>query len=227
MTTSDDGRFIWNHGLATLHLLKDKAIWLEEENTLLLADTHFGKAGHFRKAGIPVPESIHFDDFLLINDLLSITGAEKVIFLGDLFHSDANESWFTLIAFIDLHPKIEFHLVKGNHDILSEKIYRGSPLKIHSESLKSGSLLLSHEPIKHVSEDTLNICGHIHPGVVLKRKSKQSIRLPAFYYKNNSLIMPAFGQFTGLFCLDVRKAESIMVTTPERVIPIKLKNKVG
>jgi DNA ligase-associated metallophosphoesterase len=227
LTTPNDGRYIWHHRLATLHLLKDKAIWLESENTLLLADTHFGKAGHFRKAGIPVPEGIHSEDLLIINKLLSITGAEKVIFLGDLFHSYANESWFTLIAFIDLHPKIEFHLIKGNHDILPEKIYKESALKIHPENLKLGSLLLSHEPMDHVSDDTLNICGHIHPGIVLKRRSKQSIRLPAFYHKNNCLMMPAFGQFTGLFCLDVRKAESIMVTTPDKVIPIKLKNKVG
>ena len=131
------------------------------------------------------------------------------------------------VVFICFYPNIEFHLIKGNHDILPENIYKESALKIHADSIKIGSLLLSHEPMDQVNDDTLNICGHIHPGIVLKRKSKQSIRLPAFYYKNNTLIMPAFGQFTGLFCLDARKADSIMVTTPERVIPIKLKNKVG
>jgi len=227
LTASDNGKYIWNHELATLHLLKEKAIWLAKENTLLLADTHFGKAAHFRKAGIPVPENIHLEDFARIHQLLVSTGASKVIFLGDLFHSDANESWLTLLEFMEFHPNISFHLIMGNHDILPENIYQDSPLKTHSGTLKLGDLLLSHEPQEGLPKETLNICGHIHPGIVLKKNSKQRFRLPAFYYKKNSLIMPAFGQFTGLFSMDVKSAESVMVTTPERVIPIKLNNKVG
>tara|TARA_R110001592_G_scaffold8105_2_gene44787 strand:- start:374278 stop:374961 length:684 start_codon:yes stop_codon:yes gene_type:complete len=227
LTASENGQYIWTHELATLHLLKEKAIYLAKENTLLLADTHFGKAAHFRKAGIPVPENIHLEDFARIHQLLGSTGASNVIFLGDLFHSDANESWYTLLEFIELHPNIRFQLVLGNHDILPGNIYENSPLEMHSSGLKLGNLLLSHEPQPSLGMDTLNICGHIHPGIVIKKNSKQRIRLPAFYYKNNSLIMPAFGQFTGLFSMDVKSAESIMVTTPERVIPIKLNNKVG
>tara|TARA_R110000737_G_C14601731_1_gene489261 strand:+ start:730 stop:1413 length:684 start_codon:yes stop_codon:yes gene_type:complete len=227
LAATDNGTYIWNHELATLHLLKEKAIWIAEENSLLLADTHFGKAAHFRKAGIPVPENIHLADFTRIHELLTSTGASKVLFLGDLFHSAANESWFTLLEFIELHPNIDFHLVMGNHDILTDTIYKDCPLLIHSGNLKMGNLLLSHKPQEGLPKGILNICGHIHPGIVLKKNGKQSFRLPAFYHKNNTLIMPAFGQFTGLFCMDVKSAESVMVTTPEKVIPIKLNNKVG
>ena len=191
-----DGKYIWQHELVTLHLMKEKAIWLEQENALLLADTHFGKAAHFRKAGIPVPESIHLDDFHRISNLLDKTGASTVIFLGDLFHSESNESWFTLLEFIELFPQLNFHLVMGNHDILPETLYQGSTLKIH-------------------------------PGIVIRKSSIQKFRLPAFYYKNNTLIMPAFGQFTGLYSMDLNTAECVMVATPEKVIPIKLNNKVG
>lgn len=222
-----DGRYIWHHELVTLHLLKERAIWLEKQKALLLADTHFGKAAHFRKAGIPVPENIHLEDFARIHRLLKETGALQVIFLGDLFHSVSNESWFTLIEFIELFPKLKFHLVKGNHDILPERLYQRSSLKVHEGILSMGNILLSHEPLKGMSKNELNICGHVHPGIVIKKNSKQRFRLPAFYYQDNSLIMPAFGQFTGLHCLDLKLAESAMVTTPEKVIPIKLNNKVG
>lgn len=129
MAADIDGKYIWQHELVTLHLMKEKAIWLEQENALLLADTHFGKAAHFRKAGIPVPESIHLDDFHRISNLLDKTGASTVIFLGDLFHSESNESWFTLLEFIELFPQLNFHLVMGNHDILPETLYQGSTLK--------------------------------------------------------------------------------------------------
>tara|TARA_R110000868_G_scaffold104270_4_gene286923 strand:- start:97527 stop:98231 length:705 start_codon:yes stop_codon:yes gene_type:complete len=222
-----DGKYIWQHELVTLHLMKEKAIWLEQENALLLADTHFGKAAHFRKAGIPVPESIHLDDFHRISNLLDKTGASTVIFLGDLFHSESNESWFTLLEFIELFPQLNFHLVMGNHDILPETLYQGSTLKIHKGNLLLGNLILSHEPQKGLQKGSLNICGHIHPGIVIRKSSIQKFRLPAFYYKNNTLIMPAFGQFTGLYSMDLNTAECVMVATPEKVIPIKLNNKVG
>ncbi|AEL28551.1 ligase-associated DNA damage response endonuclease PdeM [Cyclobacterium marinum] len=222
-----DGKYIWQHELVTLHLMKEKAIWLEQENALLLADTHFGKAAHFRKAGIPVPESIHLDDFHRISNLLDKTGASTVIFLGDLFHSESNESWFTLLEFIELFPQLNFHLVMGNHDILPETLYQGSTLKIHKGNLLLGNLILSHEPQKGLQKGSLNICGHIHPGIVIRKSSIQKFRLPAFYYKNNTLIMPAFGQFTGLYSMDLKTAECVMVATPEKVIPIKLNNKVG
>ncbi|MBK7808556.1 MAG: hypothetical protein IPJ51_20050 [Saprospiraceae bacterium] len=38
-----------------LLLLTEKAVWLEYEKTLLIADVHLGKIEHFRKAGIGIP----------------------------------------------------------------------------------------------------------------------------------------------------------------------------
>lgn len=207
--------------------MKEKAIWLEKENALLLTDTHFGKAAHFRKAGIPVPESIHLDDFQRISLLLATTGASTVYFLGDLFHSESNDSWFTFLDFIESFTDLSFYLVMGNHDILPDSLYESTALNVHKGNLLLGNLILSHEPQKDIPKGKLNICGHIHPGIAIKKNSKQKFRLPAFYYKNNSLIMPAFGKFTGLYCMDLRSAECAMVTTPEKVIPIKLNNKVG
>ena len=40
------------------YLHKTGAIFWKEKNTLLLADIHLGKVGHFRKSGIPVPRKL-------------------------------------------------------------------------------------------------------------------------------------------------------------------------
>ncbi|MHB1176840.1 MAG: hypothetical protein ACYCZO_00750 [Daejeonella sp.] len=40
----------------TLLLLPEKAILGQEEKTLIIADIHLGKVGHFRKAGIGIPK---------------------------------------------------------------------------------------------------------------------------------------------------------------------------
>ena len=58
-------RILWQS--ETLQLLPEKAIFWEKENTLFLADPHFGKAAAFRKVGIPIPETTSEDD--LQNDL--------------------------------------------------------------------------------------------------------------------------------------------------------------
>lgn len=227
MNHSADGRYIWQHEDLQVHLLKEKAIWLEEEKSLLVSDTHFGKAGHFRKSGIPIPETIHINDYHKIYQLISTLGAQKVYFLGDLFHSDHNETWADLLEFLDENPTVNFHLVLGNHDILPAEIYQSSRLQIHKQACILGRFVLSHEPLKQVAEGKLNICGHLHPGLVIKGKSKQFLKLPCYYYTRNCLIMPAFGNFTGLMKMSAKTAEALLVTTAEAVIPIKLKNKVG
>jgi len=38
-----------------LLLLPQKAIYWQQQKALIVADVHFGKVGHFRKAGIAVP----------------------------------------------------------------------------------------------------------------------------------------------------------------------------
>ena len=46
------------------YLHKTGAIFWKEKDTLLLADIHLGKVGHFRKSGIPVPrkaEGVFYD----------------------------------------------------------------------------------------------------------------------------------------------------------------------
>ncbi|WP_162343797.1 ligase-associated DNA damage response endonuclease PdeM [Cyclobacterium salsum] len=227
MTKETKEHCTWQWRGKQLHLLKEKALWLAEEKCLLVADTHFGKAGHFRKSGIPIPESVHGEDFTNMQRLIVAYKPRKFIFLGDLFHSEYNQSWVQILDFMKLNDAVSFHLIKGNHDVLPEELYQNSPFTIHSECLVLGKLLLSHEPQDQIPEGYLNVCGHLHPGVSIKGKSKQRISLPCFFYRENCLVMPAFGKFTGLMTIAQDKAACIMVTTGEAVIPIKLNNKVG
>ena len=46
----------------TLWLSAERAVFWEEEQSLILADLHFGKTGHFRKSGIGVPQTIYRED---------------------------------------------------------------------------------------------------------------------------------------------------------------------
>lgn len=70
-----------------------KAIFWEEERALIISDLHIGKVGHFRKAGIAIPKLMEQEELALLSDLIHEFKPSKLIFLGDLFHSDMNNDW--------------------------------------------------------------------------------------------------------------------------------------
>ncbi len=214
-------------GGLTLVLLKEKAIWIPKLSALLIADLHFGKAAHFRKSGIPIPEPIHDADLSQLKKLLEEFNPANIYFLGDLFHSDWNSQWDYFRQFLIQFPDTDFHLIKGNHDILSQSAYQQSALKIHNQPLPIENLLLSHEPNEVFSEGVLNICGHIHPGFRLVGKARQSVRIPCFYLSNSQLILPAFGNFTGLATINPKAGDKIWAITPEKIIPVLSGTSIG
>lgn len=203
-----------------LELLKEKALWIEKHKILLIADIHLGKAAHFRKAGLPIPEEVHAQDFLHLKQLLGTLNPKKIYFLGDLFHSSWNQQWEVFESFLSKNPSISFHLIRGNHDIMREKIYLSSLLKIHDSPLKIDNLLLSHEPLDDIPEGYLNICGHIHPGIALRTTTKQKIRIPVFYFSENTLILPSFGNFTGKFMIQPKAEDLVWGVSENLVFPI-------
>lgn len=203
-----------------LELLKEKALWIEKHKILLIADIHLGKAAHFRKAGLPIPEEVHAQDFLHLKQLIATLNPEKIYFLGDLFHSSWNQQWEVFESFLSKNPSISFHLIRGNHDIMREKIYLRSLLKIHDSPLKIDNLLLSHEPLDVIPEGYLNICGHIHPGIAIRTTTKQKIRIPVFYFSKNTLILPSFGNFTGKFMIQPKAEDLVWGVSENLVFPI-------
>jgi DNA ligase-associated metallophosphoesterase len=203
-----------------LHLLPEKAVFLPQFESLLIADPHFGKAAHFRKAGIPVTEKVHIHDFVKIQKLIERHEPTDIYFLGDLFHSDWNESWNDLELFAGNFSGCQFHLIKGNHDILPEELYRSEIWKVHPESLILGDFILTHEPMYEVPEGLFNFCGHIHPGISLYGTGRQRLTLPCFFLSGRQLILPAFGRFTGLYGMKCEKSDQAFAVTDKKVIPV-------
>ncbi|WP_424961590.1 ligase-associated DNA damage response endonuclease PdeM [Ekhidna sp.] len=174
-----------------LTLLPERAIFWKKQQTLILSDLHLGKAGHFRKHGIPVSRRIHLTDIQTLEALIKRYNPKKVLLLGDLFHSFENNEWQDFLNFLQVFDSINFTLVEGNHDILPEY-----PVALAvTPHLEMEPFSFSHyqEP-----SSFYNISGHIHPGVIVRGKGRQSITLPCFYFTVDHGVLPAFGQFTGL-----------------------------
>lgn len=203
-----------------LVLMPEKALWWDAKKILMVADLHLGKINHFRKAGIPVPTKANNKNWESIIHLVQCTTPQRVIFLGDLFHSHYNEEWEVLRQLIKNFPEVSFELVVGNHDILSDNQYVRSNLKLHHEPLNEKPFAFSHHPMENTPAECYNLCGHIHPGVSLRGKGKQGVTLPCFYFGERQGILPAFGSFTGMARIQPKKEDQIFVIADNAILKI-------
>jgi DNA ligase-associated metallophosphoesterase len=198
-----------------------RGIYWEKEQMLLLADLHLGKAMHFRRAGIPVPSAVSHSNWDRLIALLLDFEPERVVFLGDLFHSDYNSEWKELADLIHQFNHIDFELVIGNHDILDKQNYEQAGLISHGTALIMPPFLFTHEPTLAEEQGLYNLAGHIHPCVRLRGKGRQRLRLPCFYFSPTGGILPAFGAFTGMGEVKATAADQVFVIADEKVLSIE------
>lgn len=205
-----------------LVLLPQKAIYWKQERALIAADVHLGKVGHFRKAGIAVPRDMEQDDLAVLSDLIYEHKPEKIIFLGDLFHSDMNNDWEWFALWRRHFPKLQIILIKGNHDIIHDKHYLELDVELHEELLISPFLMLHHPLSGEKLEQAAGYvcCGHIHPGVSLTGRARQHITLPCFAFGQQQVILPSFGKFTGKVAMRHRGHDRIFGVLKDKVIAI-------
>lgn len=198
-------------------LTASRCIYWEDEKALILSDLHLGKAGHFRKNGIGIPQTVFMEDLQRLVAEIRFFNPNYLIFIGDLFHSEANkehllfEKWRNDLSLTDMH------LVRGNHDILSKEWYSKARIHLHEEKLLINDFSFIHD---RDLTDNVTYCfsGHVHPGIIMHGKARQTMRLACFYFGKEHAILPAFGKFTGTYPVNPSKDDNVFVVTENRVI---------
>ena len=194
------------------------AVYWKEKKSLLIADVHLGKVAHFRKNGVAVPRQAEGAFYKKIAALFTKFSVQRLIFLGDLFHSFQNNEWYLFEAWIK-QQSIKIILIEGNHDIIPAWKFENLGVYV-KEYFEEEDFHLSHFPID--KKNYFVICGHLHPGVKLKGAGLQQLKLPCFIQSKNQLILPSFGAFTGLHILNPKEGHQVYVTTGKEVTKIKV-----
>ena len=197
-----------------------KAIYIPEYKIVAISDLHIGKPAHFRKSGIPVSNLVEQENYRRLEELLTIYPTEKLLILGDLFHSDENSETKSFFEWKNKYPSMSITLVLGNHDIYPLSWYKSKGIEAVYE-LKFRGIIFTHEPLKRRTR-YFNIFGHIHPGINLNGGVRGYTRkIPCYYFiKNSALCMPGFGAFTGLGTIYPGKEEEIIGIINNRIFKI-------
>lgn len=207
-------------GGVNMLLLAERAVFIPEAGSLLVADTHFGKATHFRKAGIPVSDEVFMDDLIRLSSLIDKFLVSELIILGDLFHSDHNSEWERWGEWIKTSGLKSIKLVPGNHDKAILKLPPLEGCTIETPLLIHNRIALAHEDTE---ADLPLIHGHIHPSIRIKGGGRQALKLPCFHVSRSRIILPAFGSFTGTHPVKPVKGDRIFVVFGNSIREMELK----
>jgi len=254
----------------TFWLLSQRALYWEQQKTLILSDLHLGKTGHFRKEGVPVPQGVYKNDLHRLFHIIQHYKPEQLIIAGDMFHSKMNKEVDLFTRWRKDIAQLHIHLVKGNHDILHNDHYAEADITIADCSLNVGPFCFVHDiqdvigdkPVVEAAQTTsaddkkkrvrakkdcrdeiaetittnssssnlrsaivnpqsYYFSGHVHPGIVIRSGTRQSMCLPCYYFAADYAVLPAFSAFTGLYPIRPQKRESVFAIVNDTVMKVK------
>lgn len=198
-------------------------IWWPAEKTLIIADLHFGKTGHFRKSGIAVPQDVFKKDLHQLFAGIQFHKPQQVFIAGDMFHSKANTEMDLFTRWRNDLSAINFHLIKGNHDILHDDYYKSTGISI-SKELHTRSFSFIHD-ISEVDandrEEKFYFSGHVHPAVSIHGMSRQSLSFPCFYFTKTFAVLPAFSAFSGHCIIRAKKTDNVFAIVNNSIVQIQ------
>lgn len=205
-------------------LSPERTLFWEDQHTLIVADLHVGKTGHFRKSGINIPQSIYKDDLHRLLSQILFYKAERLIIAGDLSHSIANREMDLFRKWRKDFSSLDVHLAKGNHDILDNAWYEEADIKVHNDAFEINQFSFVHDITKPpiaADKNKFIFSGHVHPTVIINGKGRQSLRFPCFYFNKQFCILPAFSHFTGGYPIEANKGDNVFAIVEKDLMPIK------
>lgn len=202
----------------TLKLFKEKAtLWLEEK-TLIISDLHLGKIAHFRKEGVAVPTSGITNNFERLDQLILHNNVWRIIFTGDLFHSDHNYEWEIFCEWREKYHSVDMHIVKGNHDKLADYCYDN--LQVHEKEFYAAPFTFVHHPKEQFRSGEFVMAGHIHPVVKLYDRIGHSFRFPCYHFSKQQLVLPSFGYFTGGYAIQPEEKDRVIAVVKDQLMDV-------
>lgn len=170
------------------------AAWFPDLKTLAVADLHFEKGTSFVRRGLHLPPYDTKATLGALADVVARYKPERVIALGDSFHDGGGPARLDetdVAALRALTGRCDWIWIFGNHDPITTRGIT-DPGGRAAEEFQEGGLVFRHEPVGERGE----VAGHLHPGAAIRQRGRH-IRRKCFVTDGASLVLPAFGAYTG------------------------------
>lgn len=206
----------------TLRLMPERALLWEARSTLIVADTHWGKAATFRSAGLPVPHGTTAGGLARLDRALARSGARRLLFLGDFLHAREGRTPRVLDALAAWRRSwtgLPMTLVPGNHDRSAGNPPPELEIECVAREVVEGPFAFRHHPGTEPGRYVL--AGHLHPSIRLVGTGRQRARLPCFWFGEKGAVLPAFGEFTGSANVEPAIGDRVFAVVEEAVIEVR------
>lgn len=202
-------------------LLPERAAFLPESDTLLVADAHLGKALMPPRLGVPAAVGGMSETLAVLSLLVQRFEVRRIVFLGTFLHAPRSRAASTLsevASWREAHPLLDLQLVRGPQDEHAVDPPWQWGIEVFDEPLMHGHLALCHQPRPVPGAYALG--GHLHPCVSVGGRTHDWVRMPCFWFTPEFGVLPAFGSFTGMQTIRAGKQERVFAATPQRVFEL-------
>ncbi|MGQ9513921.1 MAG: metallophosphoesterase [Thermoproteota archaeon] len=180
------------------------AIYIFEEDCLVISDLHLGYEGVMAEQGIMMPKVQFEEEIEMLEGILAKRRSNRIILNGDIKHEFSKTSYHEFKEVTDLLSFLtesfeEVLIVKGNHDNYIERVTSKHGIDVKS-SFSLGRFHLSHGHRRivrgHKVKSEFLIIGHEHPAIALFDEVGAKERISCFLYGESTccriLVTPAF-----------------------------------
>ena len=169
------------------------ALYWPEEGLLAVADLHLEKGSSFARRGMLLPPYDTTETLARLARLIAHYAPRTVIALGDNFHDRGGHARLSAAdraSLTALQRGRDWIWIAGNHDPEPAEGIGGS----FGATLTFGKLQFRHEPSRDAPAG--EIAGHLHPVARIAQRGR-AVSRRCFATDGQSLVMPAFGAYTG------------------------------
>jgi hypothetical protein len=169
------------------------ALYWPEEGLLVVADLHLEKGSSFARRGQLLPPYDTTETLARLARLVSHYAPRTVIALGDNFHDGGGPNRLSAqdrASLVTLQRGRDWIWIAGNHDPDPAQGIGGT----FAASLAIGPITFRHLPSRDAPDG--EIAGHLHPVARVVQRGR-AVSRRCFASDGRSLVMPAFGAYTG------------------------------